>query len=148
MLIKKHRVNIRHTYKRCISFFLMLTIMIGMFIPVGFAQESPVYNTADNSVGGTPVAEELWTFELLEGDLPLDQLKNAQLSDADLPAVISRELADERQHVNRLYEQEPDDYTVMFQNRDGGKTVYVFSTPVKGNSGLEIMSEGSIYNTV
>ena len=144
MLIKKHRVNIRHTYKRCISFFLMLTIMIGMFIPVGFAQESPVKNTADNSVGGTPVAEEPWTFELLEGELPLDQLKNAQLSDADLPAVISRELADERQHVNRLYEQEPDDYTVMFQNRDGGKTVYVFSTPVKGNSGLEIMSEGSI----
>lgn len=144
MLIKKHRVNIRHTYKRCISFFLMLTIMIGMFIPVGFAQESPVKNTADNSVGETPVAEEPWTFELLEGELPLDQLKNAQLSDADLPAVISRELADERQHVNRLYEQEPDDYTVMFQNRDGGKTVYVFSTPVKGNSGLEIMSEGSI----
>lgn len=136
--------HLRFMCKKYISFLLALTVMIGIFIPAGFAQESPVNNVANNGIDETPVAEEPWTFELLEGDLPLDQLKNAQLSAADLPAVISRELADERQHVNRLYEQEPDDYTVMFQNRDGGKTVYVFSTPVKGTSGLEIMSGGNI----
>ena len=72
-----------------------------------------------------------FSFKLEEGDLAFSELKNAVLDPADIPDVISPSLAAEREHVNRLYAQEQDDYTVMFQNRDGSKTTYVFSKPVK-----------------
>ena len=82
-----------------------------------------------------------FAFTLEPGDLTLKQLQSARLNEADIPDVISPQLAYSREHVNRLaysrehvnrlYLQEPDDYTVMFQNRDGSKTVYYFSVPVK-----------------
>lgn len=72
-----------------------------------------------------------WELELEEGDLDLLTLKTAELDPSEKPEIISYALIEEKQHVNRLYEQEPDVFTIMFQNRDGGKTVYVFSHPVK-----------------
>lgn len=58
-------------------------------------------------------------------------MRTATLDAADVPAVITQAEIEQYQHVNRLYEQEPDLYTVIFQNRDGSKTVYLFGSPVK-----------------
>lgn len=128
--------------KKITSVILVLAVTVGFFIPVGNARDDHSNATLRTSDNDTPIAEEPWTIELLDGDLTLDQLKNASLSNADLPPEISRSVADERGHVNRLYAQEPDDYTVMFQNRDGSKTVYIFSFPVKNDSGFEVMQLG------
>ena len=77
------------------------------------------------------VEEVPFEFPYLTGDMYLYELKDAVLDLSEVPAVISRAQIEEHDHVNRLYEQEPDEYTVIFQNRDGGKTVYVFDRPVK-----------------
>ena len=58
-------------------------------------------------------------------------MRTDTLDAADVPAVITQAEIEQYQHVNRLYEQEPDLYTVIFQNRDGSKTVYLFGSPVK-----------------
>ena len=65
------------------------------------------------------------------GDLTLEQLETAQLLPEDIPEYISQEDIEEKGHVNRLREQEPDNNTIIFQNRDGTKTAYFFSNPVK-----------------
>lgn len=130
-----------HLNRNALSVFLAFVMLIGLIIPTGASAdisetENPNTSGAPNvPEDGEPIPEIPWEFPLEEGDLPLDKLKEARLDDADLPAVISRALADERQHINRLYAQEPDDYTVIFQNRDGGKTIYVFSVPVKTGTG-------------
>lgn len=65
------------------------------------------------------------------GDLTLEQLETAKLSAEDIPEYISQQDVEEKGHANRLREQEPDDNTIVFQNRDGTKTAYFFSSPVK-----------------
>lgn len=94
----------------------------------------PFYGSAlNNEFENMETLEEIpFEFELKPGDLPFEQLKDAVLEAEDIPFFIDPALADARDHVNRLYLQEPDDCTVMFQNRDGSKTIYLFSHPVKG----------------
>ena len=82
-------------------------------------------------------SSELWIPEHepplpnTEGDLPWEELATAVLPDADKSEVISDDLIAERDHVNRLWEQEEDLNTIIFQNRDGTKTMYWFDQPVK-----------------
>lgn len=59
-----------------------------------------------------------------EGDLSGEELASAVLSPQTLPAFLSPEKAEERGHVKRLTAQQPDADTVIFQNRDGSKTLY------------------------
>lgn len=73
-------------------------------------------------------AEPAWRYE---GDLSQSELATAVLSENDIPECIDPSLASEKQHVKRLYAQETDFYTVIFQNRDGSKTMYSFNEPVK-----------------
>ncbi len=65
------------------------------------------------------------------GDLTLEQLQTAQLAQEDTPEIVSAEAIEEKAHVNRLWEQEEDLNSIVFQNRDGSKTMYYYSTPVK-----------------
>jgi len=104
------------------------------------SESASVVPDAEQNSAGTASDEEFfgeveefipWELELEEGDLDLLTLKTAELDPSEKPEIISYALIEEKQHVNRLYEQEPDVFTIMFQNRDGGKTVYVFSHPVK-----------------
>lgn len=76
-----------------------------------------------------PQAEEPLVLE--KGDLTLTALKTAKLVAADIPEVVPNEAIAENQHVNRLREQEDNLNSVKFQNRDGTKTMYYYSTPVK-----------------
>ncbi len=112
-----------------ISTVLMFALLLGIFpvIPISISADDP-----GGSVGVSSIEEaEPFTVPLLPGDLTAEELKEAVLSDADKTAVVSQADIDSLEHVNRLYLQEPDEYTVIFQNRDGGKTVYVFDRPVK-----------------
>lgn len=121
---------------RTIACVVVFALTIGMSVPVGFSADAASGECLLSSDENVPITEVPWQHELLAGDLPLDKLADAYLDDKDLPQIIGRDLANARGHVNRLYEQEPDCYTIMFQNRDGSKTAYFFSIPVKESSGL------------
>lgn len=116
---------------RTIASLVVFALCVGMLIPAGFSVEITGNENETTNSENAPITEDPWQHELRAGDLPLDKLAEAYLDDDDLPPVIGRDLANARGHVNRLYEQEPDCYTIMFQNRDGSKTVYIFSCPVK-----------------
>lgn len=55
----------------------------------------------------------------------------AALSAADVPALLDLAEAAANGHIRRLYEEETDLYTAVFENADGSKTVYTFGEPIK-----------------
>lgn len=100
---------------RCLAHILILCLFFTALpgIPA-YAQETSVKGRiADN------------------GELSLEELKTARLLPEDRPEMVSEEAIAENGHVNRLKEQEEDLYSVIFQNRDGTKTVYRYNEPVK-----------------
>ena len=143
----KHKTAKANVKTRTRLLSLLLAVLMTFFcFPVtalGTDEAEGADNTAqENTQSAANTAEEgeffgeveefiPWELELEEGDLDLLTLKTAELDPSEKPEIISYALIEEKQHVNRLYEQEPDVFTIMFQNRDGGKTVYVFSHPVK-----------------
>ena len=111
-----------------LAFVLTLCLTIGAL---------PLYVLADGTEAELPeqiteaTNENLTAFQLGIGEKSVAELENMTLSAADIPASISREAVEAKDHVLRLREQEADLNTVIFQNRDGGKTVYLFGSPVK-----------------
>ena len=97
----------------------------------------PLYVFADGTETELPeqitkaTNENLTAFQLGLGEKSVAELENMTLSAADIPASITHETVEAKDHVLRLREQEADLNTVIFQNRDGGKTVYLFGSPVK-----------------
>lgn len=126
---------------KTLSFLLAIVLVTGMLFPVVYAdsdeQKNPVKPESEEASAG----EEGVPFKLplLRGDLSPAEAKTAELDMSTVPCVISAEDIESQDHVKRLYEQEPDDYTIMFQNRDLSKTTYIFSVPVK-NSGNDVVS--------
>ena len=89
---------------------------------------------------GAELDKELWTppAETEEaaplntaGDLSLEELATAELAAEDIPEAVSLAEVEAKGHVHRLREQETDLNTVIFQNRDGTKTLYYFGENVK-----------------
>lgn len=80
---------------------------------------------------------ELWLPETnssalnTKGDLSIEELQTAKLATIDTPEIVSKEIIKKNGHVNRLWEQEEDLNTIVFQNRDGTKTMYYYSEAVK-----------------
>ena len=113
---------------RLLAFILTLCLTIGAL---------PLYVFADGTETELPkqitetTNENLTAFQLGLGEKSVAELENMTLSAADIPASITRETVEAKDHVLRLREQEADLNTVIFQNRDGGKTVYLFGSPVK-----------------
>ncbi|MBO4791503.1 MAG: hypothetical protein J5592_04395, partial [Clostridia bacterium] len=103
-----------------------LSLLIAFLIPFSSIQAFGLEFRNEKEQSLPLETDAPFAFTLEPGDLTLKQLQSARLNEADIPDVISPQLAYSREHVNRLYLQEPDDYTVMFQNRDGSKTVYYF----------------------
>lgn len=124
--------------KKATSLLLVLSLSLLCF-PIGaidfsFEEKGGGLQVDPESSDEPPLEEEEfipWDVELKAGDLTLYELSTAVLDEGDIPDIISLELIEKNHHVNRLYEQEPDAYTIMFQNRDGSKTIYSFSIPVK-----------------
>lgn len=84
------------------------------------------------------------------GDLTNEQLQTAVLSSENTPEIVTDEVISENNHVNRLWEQEPNDNTIIFQNKDGSKTVYFYSRPVKytDTNGEKRDKRNTLINTV
>lgn len=60
-----------------------------------------------------------------------DGLRDEQLDENEIPEVIDQRVIRENQNVKRLYSQETDLNSCIFQNRDGTKTMYYFGYPIK-----------------
>ncbi len=122
--LKKWRV-------RSLVIALSLALSIGMLNPIALAEE-----LNPDEVSGTEEIT-LWEPETeepilnTEGDLSLNELANRILPVEDAPEVVSAEAIEENGHVNRLWAQETDLNTIIFQNKDGTKTMYYFAYPVK-----------------
>lgn len=95
-----------------------------------FAQETSIKEKSTEK-------SELWQPESntnalsFEGDLSLEELQSAKLSAEDTPEIVSKDSIEENGHVNRLWKQEEDMNSIVFQNRDGTKTMYYYNYPVK-----------------
>ena len=50
---------------------------------------------------------------------------------SDVPETINRDEAIANGHIARLRDEESDMYSAIFQNEDGSKTMYMFSSPIK-----------------
>lgn len=53
------------------------------------------------------------------GELSMEELMQAELSDSDVPELLAFQFASENGHVNRLRSLEQDLSTITYQNRDG-----------------------------
>ncbi len=64
-------------------------------------------------------------------ELTPEEVKTAILPKEDVPLGMSYDEAVAEGHRVRLYDQEPNDYTVIFQNEDDTRTMYYYNVPVK-----------------
>lgn len=115
---------------RIFACILVCSLSLTVFQPLSVFSEQSTQVAESKPEKWVPSEEDM-RLPNTKGDLTLEQLETAQLSAEDIPEYISQESIEEKGHVNRLREQENDDNTVIFQNRDGTKTVYFFSNPVK-----------------
>ena len=117
---------------RLVSLGLCLALLMGGLSVAAIAEKSDV-----ESISKAELTDVLWeptveeTPGLMAGDLTLDELSSKKLSFEDVPEAVFGEAIEEKGHVNRLREQEEDLNTVIFQNRDGTKTMYYFDEPTK-----------------
>ena len=70
-------------------------------------------------------------YETSAGELPLEVISQAVLSKEVLPEGMEYNDAVKAGHRLRLYEQEHDLNTVIFENADASKTAYTFADAVK-----------------
>ena len=121
----------KKVFSKILAIVLVLSLMLSAFPSISvFAQEAS---------GKEKLTEkgELWQPESnsnalnFEGDLSIKELQSAKLSGEDTPEIVSQESIEENGHVNRLWEQEEDLNSIVFQNRDGTKTMYYYNYPVK-----------------
>lgn len=63
--------------------------------------------------------------------LSLEELKNKTLTVEEVPVGIDYDEAVEAGHKVRLYSEEPNIYTVIFQNEDNTRTMYYYNVPAK-----------------
>lgn len=125
---------------RKISFWIAI-LMLALQIPfaaiaddVADAVGALTGGTADAGAESTAIVETAAPdagLTLGPDELPWETLQDLRPEDVARPAAISLETALEKQHVNRLYAQETNLRTVIYQNKDGGKTTYIFNHPVK-----------------
>jgi hypothetical protein len=127
----------RNIFQR-LALFLVLTIALSIF------SAFPGLTKAEESVNSintewTPSA----TVKNNEGDLPLEELAVKVLSVTDTPEVINADIIAAKKHVNRLWAQETDMNTIVFQNTDGTKSMYYYGIPVKYTDGNGVIRDKS-----
>ena len=127
----KHKTAKANVKTRTRLLSLLLAVLITLFCfpvtAIGTDEaEEPISETLEETADAG-----LSAFERGVGELSPDALESMTLNAADVPEVISAQAIAEKNHVLRLREQEENLNTVVFQNRDGGKTVYLYANPVK-----------------
>ena len=108
-----------------------LSVLMALVMSFSAVQSLPVAaaQAAENQ-SNTQVQQDKEP-EFLPGDLTEKELQTAKLTESDTPEVVDEELIEEKGHVNRLREQENDLNTIVFQNKNGSKTMYIYAAPVK-----------------
>ena len=92
------------------------------------SQETPLQTTSPQN--SAPVSDQTIQSEQFQlfHDMTLFQ---PSLTSDDLPGTMTMAQANERGHIARLYNEEPDLNTVIFLNEDGTKSMYQYAAPVK-----------------
>lgn len=120
----------------CITLAL-ISFPTSVFATADNGDYKPVKQLNEEIVVGEPsdYSADLLNPESLKfkgkGEKTLKELKKIDISKIKFPKFISKDKALSRGHVNRLNEQENNLNTVIYQNRDGSKTAYIFTKPVK-----------------
>lgn len=118
--MKKRRIKAAYRF----ATFLLAILFVILAFPVAASAENENPLLAD-----TELDQPFSPLE--EGDLSYAQLQALKVEDVVLPEAITFAEAREKEHVNRLYAQENNLNTAVFQNRSGTKTAYVFDKPIK-----------------
>ena len=95
----------RKASTKCLSILLIVSMLLsGICIPIAAADTESGISTNDLS---------------LDADTTV-----SSLTSADLPETMTLAAAMSAGHVKRLRDEEPDLYTVVFENADGTNTAY------------------------
>lgn len=122
------------TYEKKKHLFTVLLLAISLLstsIPVYALENGNADNENSTSEESIEEADRNLLKDLMPGDLSLVELSDKELDDYEIPEVISVKDIKEKEHANRLFAQETDDYSIVFQNKDGSKTMYYFDEPIK-----------------
>ena len=109
-----------------------LSVLMALVMSFSAVQSLPV--AAAQAAENEPNTQEVQQdneLEFLPGDLTEKELQTAKLTESDTPEVVDDALIQKNEHVNRLWEQEDALNTIVFQNKNGSKTMYVYAAPVK-----------------
>ena len=109
----------------------MAISLLSTSIPVYALENGNADNENSTSEESIEEADRNLLKDLMPGDLSLVELSDKELDDYEIPEVISVKDIKEKEHANRLFAQETDDYSIVFQNKDGSKTMYYFDEPIK-----------------
>lgn len=120
----------KNSITKLIACVLVLTLSLTIIQPLSAFAQQDISSPETKPEKWIPSKEDM-QLPNTAGELTIEQLETAKLSTEDIPEFITDKEIKGKGHVNRLREQEPDDNTVVFQNRDGTKTAYFFSSPVK-----------------
>jgi len=116
---------------RTLSIILTLIMLISVLEPVNiFATETTNYEDVDLSKKDKKI-DEYESVISTEEDLAKEELKTAILDMDSVPEAVYTDFSEEIKHVKRLYKQETDLNSIIFQNRDETKTMYNFTEPIK-----------------
>jgi len=116
---------------RLFSLLLSVVLIVSGLNASAFAKATG--EKAYAPVGSSMLTEDSagGTINLSKGDLPVSELKNRKLPKEDKSEAVSAKSVENNGHVNRLRAQEESLNQIIFQNRDGTKTMYSFTYPVK-----------------
>lgn len=117
--------------KHLFTVLLLAISLLSTSIPVYAQENGNADNENSTSEESIEEADRNLLKDLKPGDLSLVELSDKELDDYEIPEVISVKDIKEKEHANRLFAQETDDYSIVFQNKDGSKTMYYFDEPVK-----------------
>ena len=117
--------------KHLFTVLLLAISLLSTSIPVYALENGNADNENSTSEESIEEADRNLLKDLMPGDLSLVELSDKELDDYEIPEVISVKDIKEKEHANRLFAQETDDYSIVFQNKDGSKTMYYFDEPVK-----------------
>lgn len=133
-------------YKRILSFILVFTLMLSNISVSAVALEKDLLSSSSSSLEESKIdtgisqayredvvksisEEQLKTVS--PGEKTLAELSKMTVDVESLPIFIDSTTALQKGHVNRVEEQENNLNTVVYQNKDGSKTTYIFKNPVK-----------------
>lgn len=122
--------RIQHNWKKRILSLGVIGCLSFQLFGLAPVSAQDLHLSETDSASWQPEAAEKF-YNSTAGDLTMEELSRASLALADVPEMVDLAAIAENGHVNRLYQQEEDLNTVIFQNRDGTKTMYYFASPVK-----------------